>query len=170
MVVLAITGTPGSGKSTLIKRLIKCAGEDTNMVSINVAALVKSDPQLQHAFDDEMDAFVMDTKAVRRRLTDLISTANSKHIIIETHTPSVLPRRLVDRCVVLRCDTSTIYDRLTERGYSDEKRRENVECEIMQVVLEEAVETVGQKKVKEFDNNDKKDLHKNLKRIKKLLN
>lgn len=41
--------------------------------------------------------------------------------------PSVLPPA-----------TESLYDRLTARGYADAKRRENVEAEVHQVVLDEA--------------------------------
>lgn len=34
--------------------------------------------------------------------------------------------------------TESLYDRLTARGYADAKRRENVEAEVHQVVLDEA--------------------------------
>ena len=34
--------------------------------------------------------------------------------------------------------TATLYERLSDRGYSEKKIRENVECDIFQVVVEEA--------------------------------
>lgn len=43
--------------------------------------------------------------------------------------------------VVLRCDNSVLYPRLEKRGYSEKKVQENVECEIMCVVAEDARES-----------------------------
>ncbi|CAD7975885.1 unnamed protein product [Amoebophrya sp. A25] len=47
--------------------------------------------------------------------------------------------------VVLHADTSELGRRLERRGYSESKIRENIECEIFQVVTEEAHETFGTK-------------------------
>jgi broad-specificity NMP kinase len=38
----------------------------------------------------------------------------------------------------LRTDNTTLYNRLEKRGYSQKKLTENIECEIMQVCLDEA--------------------------------
>lgn len=40
--------------------------------------------------------------------------------------------------VVLQTDNSVLYDRLEKRGYPQAKISENVECEIMMVLLQEA--------------------------------
>lgn len=41
--------------------------------------------------------------------------------------------------IVLRCDNTPLYDRLATRtDYSHRKRSENLECEIMGVIAEEA--------------------------------
>ena len=47
-------------------------------------------------------------------------------------------RRWFDLVVVLTTDNSILYDRLQGRGYRPEKVQENVQCEIMNVVVEEA--------------------------------
>lgn len=43
--------------------------------------------------------------------------------------------------VVLRCFNEVLYPRLEKRGYSEKKVQENVECEIMCVVAEDARES-----------------------------
>jgi adenylate kinase len=40
--------------------------------------------------------------------------------------------------VVLQTDNSVLYERLEQRGYPAAKISENVECEIMMVLLQEA--------------------------------
>lgn len=47
----------------------------------------------------------------------------------------------VDLIVVLRCRPSVLAIRLGERGYSQDKVKENVEAEALDVILIEAVET-----------------------------
>lgn len=40
--------------------------------------------------------------------------------------------------VVLQTDNTVLYERLERRGYAQPKITENVECEIMMVLLQEA--------------------------------
>jgi adenylate kinase len=70
---------------------------------------------------------------------------------------------------VLRCETEELFDRLTERGYSEKKRRENVECEIFGVVAEEANESYDEGAVFEFENNTKEQMAKNITEITRLI-
>lgn len=39
---------------------------------------------------------------------------------------------------MLQCDNTALYERLERRGYPQAKVQENVQCEIMMVILEEA--------------------------------
>ena len=54
------------------------------------------------------------------------------------------PERWFDLVLVLTCDNTALYDRLVERGYAAKKLEENVQCEIMQVVLQEAKESYAE--------------------------
>lgn len=49
--------------------------------------------------------------------------------------------RWFDLVVVLQCGTSVLWERLEKRRYPPSKISENVECEIMMVILEEATES-----------------------------
>jgi DNA-binding MarR family transcriptional regulator len=49
--------------------------------------------------------------------------------------------RWFDLVVVLTTDNTILYDRLEKRGYSERKISENIECEIMNVIVEEARES-----------------------------
>ena len=77
--------------------------------------------------------------------------------IIDFHSCDFFPERWFDLVLVLRADNTVLYDRLVciclpchvvhlllmhqaKRGYAQTKLQENVQCEIMQVVLEEARE------------------------------
>ena len=69
------------------------------------------------------------------------------------------------RTQVLRADTNVLYDRLKKRGYNDRKVNENMECEIMQVVLEEARESYAEDIVKEIKSNSIEELEKNVESV-----
>jgi adenylate kinase len=66
---------------------------------------------------------------------------------------------------VLKTDTEKLYDRLSARGYSEQKRAENMECEIMQIVAEAAKESYPPEMVHELSSNTVEDLENNVDRI-----
>ena len=59
--------------------------------------------------------------------------------ILEHHSCALFPERWFDLVLVLRTDNTLLFDRLVRRGYSARKVQENVECEIMRVVADEAL-------------------------------
>lgn len=61
--------------------------------------------------------------------------------VIDYHSCGLFPERWIQLVVVLRTSTEALHDRLTRRGYSERKTRENMECEIFGVVEEEARES-----------------------------
>lgn len=62
-------------------------------------------------------------------------------IILEFHSCDFFPERWFDLVVLLRCNNTDLYDRLKERGYSEKKITENIECEIFGVLQEEVRES-----------------------------
>ena len=51
-----------------------------------------------------------------------------------------MPEKYVDLCIVAKCDIKVLGKRLKKRKYGKNKVRENVECEIFDVCLNEAKE------------------------------
>jgi adenylate kinase len=58
-----------------------------------------------------------------------------------------LPSKYVDLCYVTKCDLKTLKKRLEKRRYSKEKIRENLDAEILDVCLIEALENKHKVKV-----------------------
>ena len=81
------------------------------------------------------------------------------------HACELFPERWFDLVLVLRVGTETLYDRLTARGYPEPKLQENLQCEIMQVVLEEAREAYAAEVVVELRNESEADLESMLARV-----
>lgn len=81
-------------------------------------------------------------------------------LLIDYHSCEFFPIRWFDYVLVLRCDNTVLYDRLHERkDYSEQKRTENLECEIMGVVAEEAHDAFPDEGVvHELQNNTEADL------------
>ena len=59
---------------------------------------------------------------------------------------------------------------LITRGYNDLKIRKNIECEIFQSILEEAMDSYDSAIVQELYNNDISDIEKNISLIVKWIN
>jgi adenylate kinase len=77
--------------------------------------------------------------------------------ILDWHACDLFPERWIDLVVVLRCDSTVLYDRLTARGYMD--------SEIMQVLLDEAREAYKEEIVVELRSDNADDVEGNLERI-----
>ena len=134
--IIVITGTPGTGKTTLSSIISKKL--DNSYRHIEVAELVKT-RNLYSKFDEEWQSYIVDDDKV---VDALAEEAASGNCIIDTHDVCLVPDN-VDLIVVLRTDHTLLWDRLKQRSYSDRKIQENNDAEIMNVVLEEATQ-VGQ--------------------------
>ncbi|WP_251344351.1 adenylate kinase family protein [Haloplanus halophilus] len=129
---VAVTGTPGTGKTTATTLL------DGPVVHLN--ELVR-EAGLWTERDEERDSLVADLEAVREAVGDWSGVA-------ESHLAHHLD---ADRVVVLRCRPDVLEDRLRERGASEEKAAENAESEALDVILSEAVDRHGTGNVYEID-------------------
>jgi adenylate kinase len=85
--------------------------------------------------------------------------------IVDYHSSELFPERWFDLILVLRVETHVLYDRLTLRGYSDRKRQENIECEIMGVLAEEATNSYDPDMVQEVNSNSIQDLEETVRRV-----
>lgn len=86
-------------------------------------------------------------------------------LVVDFHSCDLFPERWFDLVLVLRTKTEVLYDRLQERGYSEKKRTENIQCEIMQVVLDEAKESYKEEIVHEVSSNSIEELEANVERV-----
>jgi adenylate kinase len=85
--------------------------------------------------------------------------------ILDWHACDLFPERWVDLVVVLRCDSTTLYDRLAARGYKGKKLEENMDSEIMQVLLDEARESYKEEIVVELRSDKVEDVDANVERM-----
>ena len=136
---LAVTGTPGTGKTTATD-LVE---PDLDVIHLN--EVIKSE-DLSSREDAERDTLVADMDAVEEWLGD------RDDVIVDSHLAHHLP---VDKVVVLRCQPAELERRLTDRGESEAKSQENAESEALDIVLSEAVENHGLDAVYEIDATDR---------------
>jgi adenylate kinase len=131
---IVVTGTPGTGKTTLAKALAK----KHKLAYIDVSKLIK-EKRIYDSYDRKRKCFVVDTKKLNRELIKIIKKNNK--VVIDSHLSHYLPKKHVDLCIVVRCrNLKELKKRLIKRGYSSEKVRENLYAEIFDTCLSEAQE------------------------------
>jgi adenylate kinase len=145
-VVILITGTPGTGKSTVSKLLsVELRGEH-----IELTRLVK-EWGLSQGWDETRSTTIADMKALRLALANIIGAA-SKPVIVDGHySPDVVSRDEVTLTVVLRRAPWVLREELKARGYGASKIQENVEAELLGTCLVEALAAQDPDKVREID-------------------
>ncbi|XP_052184405.1 adenylate kinase isoenzyme 6 homolog isoform X1 [Diospyros lotus] len=132
---ILVTGTPGTGKTTTASALV----EATSLRHINIGDLVR-ERNLHDGWDDQLDCHIINEDLVMLTLVcdELEEMMEEGGNIVDYHGCDFFPERWFDCVVVLQTENSVLYDRLTKRGYTGAKLTNNMECEIFQVLLEEA--------------------------------
>ncbi|MGB7968946.1 MAG: adenylate kinase family protein [Methanobacterium sp.] len=148
MAAVIITGTPGTGKTTVSKIVSKTL--NTPLIALNELII---DKHLYNGHDDEKGYKIVDMEALSSEI-NLILDSTDKQLIIEGHLAHDLGvDEKVDTVIVLRARPSVLRDRLKKREWPDSKIQENVEAEALDLCTFESVETHGDK-VHEVDTSD----------------
>uniref|UniRef100_A0A914PIH9 Adenylate kinase isoenzyme 6 homolog n=1 Tax=Panagrolaimus davidi TaxID=227884 RepID=A0A914PIH9_9BILA len=156
---ILITGSPGVGKSAVAQKVANSLG--FTLVNVSQVAI---ENEFIDSYDEGVDSFNLDED----RLLDYLETGLGSHdggIIVEYHACELFPERWFDIVIILRCDNTVLFDRLTSRGYSEQKIKENVECEIFGTIAEEAHESYPKAAVHELPNNNEAELEENVQNI-----
>ncbi len=136
MKVIVVTGTPGTGKTQIARKIAK----KNRYTYIDVTKLIKNF-KLNEKFDKKRKSWIVDVNKLNKVLIGVIETAKFdrlKGVVFDSHLTHYLPKKYVDLCIVTRSSLKKLHSRLKRRGYSKSKIDENMECEIMQIILEEA--------------------------------
>jgi len=134
---LALTGTPGVGKTASSELVNSIRVVHLNDLIERSAAVVGTD-------------ILRSTKEVDVRKLSREVARLEGDMLIEGHLSHLLG---VEVAIVLRCSPNLLGERLWAKGWPDEKVRENMEAEAVDVILIEAVEAV--KTVCEIDTTTK---------------
>ena len=136
MKTIVVTGTPGTGKTLIAKKIAKQKG----YVYIDVKRLIKNF-RLNEKYDKKRKSWIVDIRKLNKLLISAIKVGeinHSKGIVFDSHLAHYLPNKYVNLCIVTRTEPKKLYARLKKRGYHKLKIGENMEAEIMQVILEES--------------------------------
>lgn len=142
--LIIISGTPGTGKSTLAQALAKKLGYERLNLHNHYKTISTGYNKKKQAYDIDKQKFIT---LVRKKLSSA-----KKGLIIDSHISHLLPGKLVGLCIVLTCSNlKVLQKRLQKRKYSPQKIRENLDAEIFQICLMEALERGH--RIQVFDTN-----------------
>ncbi|MFY9637512.1 MAG: AAA family ATPase [Methanobacterium sp.] len=149
MVAVLITGTPGTGKTTVSKIVAKKL--ECPLIAVNDLVVEK---QIYNGYDEEKGYKVVDLHALSREIKLVLKYSNNERVIVEGHLAHYFDEdELVETVIVLRSRPDILRKRLDIRKWNDSKIRENLEAEALDICTFEAVEIHGQK-VNELDTSD----------------
>ncbi len=127
--ILIVTGTPGTGKTTVAKEVSKLLNHEY----IDVNELIRT-----KEYDQERDCRIVDVEELKTKLLSLIN--KSSDLVIDSHLSHYLDSKFVDLCIVTKCSLPVLKKRLEKRNYSEKKIRENLDAEIFDTCRVEAQE------------------------------
>ncbi|CAG9999955.1 unnamed protein product, partial [Clonostachys byssicola] len=154
---IIITGTPGVGKTTHCEILAEKIG--ARHLSVNQ---VVKDKECHEGWDDEYQSWIVDEDKLLDAIEDDVKEGGC---IIDWHACDLFPKSWIDLVVVLRVDSTTLYDRLKARNYPEIKLQENLDTEIMEVLLQEARDAFDEEIVIELQSTTSEEMDTNVDRI-----
>ncbi len=135
---IAITGTPGTGKTEVAKELER-KGYDVLYLNSIVDDFVIG-------YDEERESKIVDEE----KMNEYVKGIKEDGILfIEGHLSHLMD---VDGVIVLRCHPEELVSRLEKRGWKKEKIMENAEAEALDIILDTALQK--HKMVWEIDTTD----------------
>ncbi|XP_012638586.1 adenylate kinase isoenzyme 6 isoform X3 [Microcebus murinus] len=118
--------------------------------------------QLYDGYDEEYDCPILDEDRVVDELDNQMTEGG---VIVDYHGCDFFPERWFHVVFVLRTNTNELYKRLETRGYNEKKLKDNIECEIFQVLYEEAAASYKEEIVHELPSNNPQELESNIDQI-----
>lgn len=139
MKVICVTGTPGTGKTTIAKKLAK----KLDFYYLDVNESIKKH-KLSESYDKKRRTKIVDINKLNKFL--IKETKNIKKlnkfggIIIDSHLSHYLPRKYADFCIVTKCGINELNRRLKKKKFHKGKIQENLQAEIFDICYNEAIE------------------------------
>ncbi|NYT11687.1 MAG: AAA family ATPase [Methanomassiliicoccales archaeon] len=127
--LIALSGTPGVGKSTVATTL-----SEKGLVVVELSRVIK-EKNLMGAFDEARGTYEVDVDRLDIEISEFHS---GDPLILVGHLSHLLSVELI---IILRCSPSLLKERLSGRGWGESKVHENMEAEACDVILIEALDS-----------------------------
>jgi len=150
MKAILITGTPGTGKTTVSRIL----AERLRATHIDLTKFVREGNLIAER-DEARDTDIIDIAAAKRAVAEAIRGGDGYVILDGHYSPELVERASAARVIVLRRAPWLLMEDLKKRGYSPGKVRENAESELIGVCLSEALSAQDADKICELDTSNK---------------
>ena len=148
MIVL-ITGTPGTGKSTVAEILKTKIG--ASLVGVNELV---DEKHIYTGIDEDRGYKIVDLDAMCLELNKVVENSGEEEVlIIEGHLSHYFEGG--DLVIVLRAKPIVLRERLKTKGWTNSKIQENIEAEAIDICTFESYEIHGDK-VNEIDTSELK--------------
>ncbi len=136
--IIALTGTPGTGKTTVCDFISEHSQYRKRYSIIDLNKLIL-DEKLYTGKDEKRNSFDADMDKLEMRVKQIIArTSDIRDTIMEGHLSHFLP---ADAIIVLRASPMALRKRLGKRReYSFEKVKENANAEALDVILVESTQ------------------------------
>ena len=129
--IIGITGSPGTGKTTVAKELAK----KIKAIHINEGEFAVNEKIA--SFNVEENELELPLGKLREHLNKFIKENKDKNVIIEGHV--ICETKInVDKMFVLKVHPEILEERLSIKGYNDVKIQDNVFCEGIDYCLKKA--------------------------------
>ena len=114
---------------------------------------------IDYAYDEKRRTRTVSLARLRKALYDRASRADHG-LVIDSHIApeiGIVPKLV--RAIVLRCDPIVLQRRLERKRWSKSKISENLQAEILDICLWDAVQNYGLEKIVEIDTTEKTPSH-----------
>jgi len=143
--IIALTGTPGTGK-TSVSQILQSKGFE--IIDLNKVACEKD---FLIGKDEKRDSNIVDIDRFNSFIKE--NYCEKELIFVEGHLSHLLTS--VDKVIVLRCHPKKLNKNLTSKGWNQQKIKENIEAEILDIILCEAADLHGKNSIFEIDTTKK---------------
>jgi len=139
--IIAITGTPGTGKTSVAERLKK---NDFKVIDFNKLACENNWLIVK---DENRDSNIVDIKKFDNFIKENYKSEDI--IFIEGHLSHLL--RNIDKIILLRCHPDKLRNNLSNKKWNQVKIKENIEAEILDIILCESIDIHPKNNIFEID-------------------
>jgi adenylate kinase len=128
--IIALTGTPGTGKTSIS---LKLKDKGFLIIDLNQLAI---DKNFILGKDEIRDSKIIDINKLNKYVFK--NFKNKDMTIVEGHISHLLS--CCDIVLILRCHPKKLRINLTKKGWNENKIKENLEAEILDIILCEAID------------------------------